>query len=577
MTSPQARERARAPLPAVVIPLVTLLGITGWTAANAWWLATHRAGRPLNIDEAGYLGIALTYARGWELGGPTGWLDAVLGPSMHAPLTPAVTSLVVLLGWGPERAGMAVVLASGALTLVLLALLAARLRRRAVVGLALVLLATTPGFLAYSRNVSFAVPATALVLAALLALARSRGLTSTPWSLAFGVAVGLLPLTRTMTLAFVPVLLVVAVVQALATPGDRRRQALALLLACLAAAGVAATWLVPSRELVLGYLTSYGYGAQSAAYSLGAASPPLALLGMVAKETFVPHFVLGLAGCAAAAWPALRALRARHSRDDLRRVARHPLAAPALVVAGGCAALMSSRNAGSAFALPLLGPAAVIAAAGWDRLLRGRVGAARPVGLALLVTVCVVLAVPSFHRGSVLAEPRYVSVPGTPALIVTEGENLHPAYVTTGRGVLRDHPAMAVEWARSVDRLTTHVLDGSTARPDVALGFRGYFVNVNTLQLEVLERTGVGVAVVQIDPVTLGEDLPAYEAWLTSGSAAASCHLLTSPGTVNEFAPVPDTGELEAAAARVGFRAVDRVATPDGRTVTVWERAGGGC
>lgn len=64
---------------------------------------------------------------------------------------------------------------------------------------------------------------------------------------------------------------------------------------------------------------------------------------------------------------------------------------------------------------------------------------------------------------------------------------------------------------------------------------------------------------------------------MTAGGAATSCHLMTSPGAVNEFRPLVDTARLVKAASDVGFTAVDQVSLPDGRSVTVWERHGKGC
>ena len=92
-----------------------------------------------------------------------------------------------------------------------------------------------------------------------------------------------------------------------------------------------------------------------------------------------------------------------------------------------------------------------------------------------------------------------------------------------------------------------------------------------------VEQLHNGVAAAQIDPTSVGSTTDDYQSWLTTGPAAGSCDLMTSAGEVNEFKPVVDTGNLEAAAIAVGFQRVDEVPMPDGRSITVWERHGNGC
>ena len=51
-----------------------------------------RRGQPVDIDEAGYLSIALTDSNGLVDGGPGGYWDAVMEPSVQAPLMTALTA-----------------------------------------------------------------------------------------------------------------------------------------------------------------------------------------------------------------------------------------------------------------------------------------------------------------------------------------------------------------------------------------------------------------------------------------------------------------------------------------------------
>jgi len=500
-----------------------------------------------------------------------------MSPSTQAPLTTALTSLPLLSGRNPVKIAFAVVLAFAVATLLLTAAAAWMTRRRTVVVLSLALVLTTPGFIALSRSYAFAVPAAAVTMAAVLALMRSRGLTKLPWSMAFGVALGLMPMARTMTIAFVPVLIVAAVVQAAALRGSRRRQLVNLGVAVVLAVAVASVWLVPSRQLVFDYLTNYGYGSHSAEYTNHAPSPPVALLKMLSADYFAPHLALIAVGWFAVLGVVVARLRRGPLWAATRAMIASPMFVPAAFCLGASAALMSSSNAGWGFTIPLLAPAALVAARGWSHLV-GLVRHARwrAVGVATLIAVGALLASPSFDSRSPLTGARTTTFLGTP-LTVTVAKIDDPAYYTSGSLVVTNSPSWGGAWAAASERLVADVLDDTTAQRFMAFGFRSHFVNVNTAELVAVEQLHYGVAAAQIDPISVGSTTADYEYWLTKGGAAGSCDLMTSAGEVNEFKPVVDTGNLETAAIAVGFQRVDEVPMPDGRSITVWERHGNGC
>lgn len=548
--------------------LLLALALTAWVGVTVWWIVTRRVGQPLNIDEAGYLSMALNDYVAWRRAGLGEWWAAVTWPGVQSPLAPAGASLL-FLAFGPDLdLAFAVVVAAAVGVLVLTGALAWRLRDALGVWLAVLLVATTPDFLAYSRQFLFAMPAALATTAALYALVRSNGLRSLPWTLAFGLAVGMMPTARTMTLAFVPGLALAVLVQVLVGPSRSRR-----LLHALAGAAVAvaiwAAWLIPSREFVLGYLTSFGYGAQSEAYANTALTAVGSLVVALVNALYLPHLLIFVAGWVAAAWFAVRRRGAREGR--LQRAVASPLFPCTVVVLSGLGALASSRNSGAGFVLPLVPPAAVVAGWGFSALLAAARGWARGAIVAVVVAVPVLAFLGFGASAPGLATPRYVSVSGLGPLIVTEGRDLDPAYFLASRRRVANEPAFADGWAE-VDRvLGESVLDNGTSRPDVAFGFRGYFVNVNTLQVEVLEERGAAVPMVQIDPVTT-EGFADYLDWLRSGAAATSCHLATSAGEANEFPPFVNTTLLERAAVDAGFEPEAEIVAPDGRTIRLWER-----
>lgn len=216
----------------------------------AWWHA-HRAGGPVDLDEAWYLDLAF-HASGPGHRVLTAPYVLWREPSFQAPLLPALT-LPLHYGLGRTLAVSYLVL-----SVVLAALVAATylLGRRLTTTagwalLAAAVTATLPGIVDYSRHYHFALAATTTFTAGLLTLVRTRRFTHRGWSLGFGLALGLLVLSRTIMLAFAPGLVVAAVWSVTRLPrGERsaawRNLALALGLAAL----VAGSWYVFSFRSV---------------------------------------------------------------------------------------------------------------------------------------------------------------------------------------------------------------------------------------------------------------------------------------------------------------------------------------
>ena len=87
---------------------------------NARWVLLYRRGQPLDIDEAGYLSIALLDYHALVREGVERWFATVWLPSIQAPLTTAAASLLfyftgphVIVGYTvPLLAGTGCILAS---------------------------------------------------------------------------------------------------------------------------------------------------------------------------------------------------------------------------------------------------------------------------------------------------------------------------------------------------------------------------------------------------------------------------------------------------------------------------------
>jgi 4-amino-4-deoxy-L-arabinose transferase-like glycosyltransferase len=247
--------------------------------ASAVWVVLQRRGQPLDIDEAGYVSISLNDYLGMHTGGLSGWWQQIVTQSPQAPLAPALASL---LHWatGPRvlNAYAVSVFAYGVLLAATLGLTSdwSRLGRRT----ALLFVAASPVLINYARDFSFAEVASACLAGALYFGHRSRGFSRTWPALAWGICLGLLLLARTMTVAFLPGLVLAALLPVLArrSPSGFARIVCGLALGT----GVAASWYARNFDAVYSYLTSTGYGAKAAQYG-----PPRSVFSLHSWYSFL--------------------------------------------------------------------------------------------------------------------------------------------------------------------------------------------------------------------------------------------------------------------------------------------------
>ncbi|TFD54766.1 hypothetical protein E3T46_00095 [Cryobacterium sp. Hh11] len=550
--------------------IAVVLFITIWVAANLAWLLENRAGQPHNIDEDGYFAMALNNYFGGVRSGPSGWFDTVLAPGVQAPLTSALSS-ILFLAFGPTFASaMAVVVLLAALSLGLTAVIAKQFGSKPLIWISLILLATSPGFIQMTRLYYFAIPATAATVATAYALMRTKQMTSWRWAIVLGICIGLMPLSRTMALAFIPGIAVVVLAQVVFARDGRGRRLINTGIAITASLLVAGMWLLPSGTLVFEYLTSYGYGAHSEEYARSTTTMLSSTILSLTSMLYLPHFLIILLGWACALGVCLKFARRGRRLEAVRIAVASPVFACALMVVVGCFAIATSENGGVGFCLPLIPLAIVVASWGFvSVLVRDRQRGLQAVVIATLLVLPLVISTQSFFVNSPLARERTIDIPGVSGLMVTQDLAVNPAYLDTTAGVISDRdsaPGWRVANEFVADRITRVPTTAS-----VAFGFRHHFFNVNSVQVPVLYRLEYGIGVAQVDPTTIPDSLLGYKEWLESGPASTTCWLLTSPSGINEFEPRIDTSSLVRAAVSVGFDIDAEFDLPDGRSVTMWK------
>lgn len=550
-------------------------------ALSVWWYNAHRSGYPFDIDEAGYTTFGIVDYLGLHYGGISGWWEAIQNQPTFAPLVPALTSLTLHFDLNALN-GFAV-LAFFALVLTLTAyLLAARLAGPPLGALAALATATLPGTFAFSREYVFALPTAAFLLLAVYATVRSEGFRSRRWAIAAGVAIGLMLLSRTMAIAYVPGILLAGAVPMLVRrerPGLGRQLANLALLA-LAAVVVAATWYARNVGSVIDYLTNYGYGHQSAFYGSQHATISWGRFRsvgerIISEDVFLPLAVLIVAALIVLAVDAVRRLRgAEDRRSAIEAIATSDVFCVFLAFAVGYGALMSSRNGGDGFTIPLsvLLPSVAVTA------LRRHRAALVPAVVAVTAVILVNL-VSASTVWKWASQGRYVSVPGlAEALPVTKGE---PKAVFAIR---QQFPGSEIEfgrrdglWLRADRKLSGIIANlygpGGEA-PVVAFASRNRVLNANTVQLASIQRFQRGIPLEQFEIEGKAQDtVREYRSLLRDGEVGQADVLITTDDEEGDF-PVPITqSKAEAAARSLGFDAVDSMTLPDGRELDVWVRS----
>jgi 4-amino-4-deoxy-L-arabinose transferase-like glycosyltransferase len=560
-------------------------------AVSARWIWLYRHAQSLDIDEAGYFTIALGDYYGLQTDGWLGWLRAVEAPSIQAPLTTAFASLIFWLVGPHPVAGFAVPALAGAITIVATYFLARHTMPPSAALTAAALVASCPIIVNYSRSFHFAMPATAIMTLALLFLILSERLSRFGWTSLFGVCLGLLPLARTMTIAFLPGLLLAALIQAVVDKAGRARRLALLGWAILSAAVTASSWMLMNASYVFHYLFTFGYGKRAAELGSGIYTWTYTVPYLV-SNLYVPHALLLSAGMIAAPFIIARYYR-QYGRVVLTRaVASSPVFPLLVCIAQALGVLTSSQNKGSAFAAPIVPAMIILALWGLVRLSPRR-GYQRILG-TICAVVCFIGAVPLFDASWAAAKPFVLRLPWLGDSVVSDGRGTIQLYeMNAGIGESRDWMELSTRTAAILQRI-------NVSNAPIAFGFRHYLYNVNTVRLQMLLARADTPPLVQVDPAASGDTAASYATWLLSGEAAGACLLLTlqdqapSPSALSaratamdwacrsgrgcralvggEIRPPVTKSVMEEAARQIGFVRVQGWQTPYGQPVDLWER-----
>jgi hypothetical protein len=541
------------------------------------WLARFSFGYVTEWDESGYISIALNNSHALSADGPFSLVSTVLEQGVQAPFVPlSAVPFNVLFGSGVD-ASLLVEPVFFAVLVVATYAIGRRLTTPWWALLAALAVATAPVLSDFTRIFHFSVPAAAFLVSALWALMKSEGLTRRRWAIACGLLLGLMVLSRSMTIGYLPGFAAAAVLPIL-FGGEWRVRLVNFVLLCASGAALAALWYLPNAESVGSYLLNFGYGAESEAY--GAEHSPLSIAywtreaGALFDDLYLPlGAALSLCAIAALVSALVRLRRGQPSLQQAKAWLLTDAALAAVIVLEGYVALTSSKNQGTAFALPWLPILIVLICAAIATIPQ------RPVRIAAASLIAAVSLLNLTMKSGFVpgaGDPRTAEVPLLGETPVTDGRGIVEAEVLAAGypagSPTEPMPELQMEWlpfAGDLARWVTEYSEGKGEEPNLGWGFDDLLLNNTRVALGsqlALERQ---LPTEFLKPFPDGDSAASYRAQL--GEVGSNLLVVGERG-VGTTGIYLTRRRVETAARELGFHPVRTFTAPDGRKLAVWWR-----
>jgi 4-amino-4-deoxy-L-arabinose transferase-like glycosyltransferase len=541
------------------------------------WLVRFRHGGVTEFDESGYMQFSLSNFDALHDQGLWVFAKTVAGRETFGPLLPFVASLAYpIVGRGVFGGLLVLPLFFAGLVGAAFAL-ARQLVSDSWAVVAALAVAAIPAVTDYTRLFHFALPATACLTAALWALVRSDGLRRVGWAVAFGLFVALTLLSRTMTVAYLPGLALAAGTQFLVGAAELRVRIRNLALAAGAAGLVAGPWYIRNARSVYDSLIGSGYGEGAAPFGRHYS---IASWGYWTKELRLDlsYMWLPLAGALVLSFGValvyLVARRRRLIRPSRPRNARAAaVLALVLVVLEGYLVLTSSRNEGTAFALPWL-PALIILGVTAAASIPARAWRVALASILVVLSLGAVLSKSGWFEP--LAKVRAVSVPGLGRVTVTDGRGIIQGEIAAAGydigPVTHPPPAMHDRWlplARDVVGWSMRRAEQRGEPLNLTLGLNDLIFSNSRLILAAQLWFHRFQPVDYLRSFPDGDTVASYRRQLLSPKPENA--LITGDPSYIETIT---RAKVVAAARSLGFVRVKSFTMPDGRTIWIWWREG---
>lgn len=250
-----------------------------------------------------------------------------------------------------------------------------------------------------------------------------------------------------------------------------------------------------------------------------------------------------------------------------KRVVAHPLMPALVVVVEGFAALSSTSNQGTGFAVPLIPGLCLLAAWAMQRVLSRHSG--------LIVAIAVVVGcfgfIPSLPWTWGATRQRAVTLPQVGYAIVSWGQGLG---ASSQFADVSDPSAarqrLGEAWVAANQQLGQHIASEYPVPALAAFLFRNWWYNINSVNLErnLADESPLPITTPEVE--LIGNKPGDVRKWLTTSWRRYICIAFTAPGTIDEFTPYIDQVYAARLLASDGFVHVGTIALPDGQTMTEW-------
>lgn len=338
-------------------PLIIVAAAASLVAiGHAVWIWSHRHVGGFDPDESGYLAASLRMERLLRSLDPIA-LSREVATTGNGITVPVLSVPLTLLGPRDPRSAMMLQPALLVFTSVATAGITRRITGPWAAMAAGLTVAVLPTMSTATQSYWYGLGAAASLAGALWALlASDRG--QNGWIWWFGVGVGAMCLSRTMSLGYLPA----ALAAGLVVVGHSRRGLLRLAAAGGVALAVAGPWYLVNRASIFGYLLSYGYGERAAEFGDGDVLARTAFrieryAVAFGETTFLLLWASALSVSALLLWTHRDRLRSVAGFSELVRSQESRWRAGFAVgvcLLVGTAALVSTSNNGVWFELPLV-------------------------------------------------------------------------------------------------------------------------------------------------------------------------------------------------------------------------------
>jgi hypothetical protein len=494
-------------------------------------------------------------------------------PTKFAPLSPIVSSILMARFGVDENVAFYTHILFYATTVLVTFWWVREQSSRLAAITASLLVASLPDIVLYTRTYQYGLPTAFFFLLANFAYYKSARFSSRLWSLWAGAALGLMLLSRTMSIAFLPAF---GLVWLLDSRKVLRQNIAGFGVSVAVFLLIAVPWYTLNFKEIFGYLFSFGYGASSTEYGLGTVSILSVNYLILRIQDFVgPLYPFHLLFVFVLFWVCVfQQAKTYVRKQDLKSTC---LSVPAFIVVLCIGILFSSKNRGSGFEVPLL-PVMVFCAVCTIPIVIKKDN----LTFAIFSIMSLGSLLTGYFQSTITAcnnAPDFIVRP----LVDSTRNKICDGYIGQYIREAVGKPGKDQSYWENISypdqktwrEVSVEIADQLQAinkdKGPIVYVTRNRLVNVNTVMLAFVRKFGYILPASQIEPATLNASYADYRGWFDNTAQTNTCAVLMMSNTSGDFFPRPDVNLLRKVVSDRGFVLTARVPTPEaGMFAEIW-------